>query len=353
VKNYDKQFLIDSVALLQHKRSSHMGAHQYADHSAMRGGFAMSGALGWKRYEKDCPGYYILRCENDLIGSVSTDIGEYLEQGTSLIDLGTGTLEAVRSKSLPLAKALHSNTYVPIDNSLKFCSEAGSVIREALPDTAVEPCIENFFADDVEPALDVPALGFLGGITIANIEAPLSATKPTAQLVQSLKNIARITGGGWLLLSTDANQSEIENKAMYSENGLFEINTFDRMAHELPLTGLDPKGIVYEPVWIKESGQLGHTGVAVKDMNLSFNASEYTGNIRIKTGDRFHLKNSFKYTDEYFLSCAAQAGYEPLKVWTHPEKPLRLFLLKAPAIEHVSRQKIVRPIYQSQALKRA
>jgi hypothetical protein len=103
--SYDKQFLIDSVALLQHRRVSHMGAHQFALHGAMRGRFPMSGALGWQRYKNDCPSYYILQCEKSLMKQVVAELPEFLDQGTPLINLGTGTLEAVRSKSLPIARA--------------------------------------------------------------------------------------------------------------------------------------------------------------------------------------------------------------------------------------------------------
>jgi len=330
--SYDRQFLIDSIALLQHRRTSHMGAHQYAHHTAMRGDFPMSGALGWQRYEKDCPNYYVLRCEKSLIDIAASELSHYIKQGTSLVDLGTGTLQAVRTKSLLIAQALYSETYVPIDTSLKFCSDAGEVIQSVLPETEIRPSVENFFSDDVEPATNAPALGFLGGITIANIEAPLSTKKPTQALVKSLRNLAKIVGGGWLLLSSDANQSEFENKAMYKENGLFEINTFDRMAHELPMTGLDPTYMTYDPIWIKESSQLGHTAIATKDMSVTINSLEFKGVIDIKKGDRFHLKNSFKYTDDYFLSCAEQAGFSNLMVWRHREKPLHLFLLKAPSI---------------------
>lgn len=330
--SYDKLFLIDSIALLQNRRASHMGAHQYVNHGAMRGAFPMSGTLGWQRYENDCPSYYILRCEKTLLEQASTDLRQYLAEGTSLVDLGVGTLNAVRTKSLLIARTLQSEVYVPIDASLKFCSEAGSLIQKALPQTQIHPSIENFFSDDVEPAIDVPALGFLGGITIANIEAPLSTDKPTTALVKSLRNLAKIVGGGWLLLSTDANQDEKENKAMYSENGLFEINTFDRMAHELPMEGLDPTAMVYDPVWIKESSQLGHTALATRAMTVAVNSKEFNGVINIKKGDRFLLKNSFKYTDDYFESCAKQAGFDLLKVWRHKEKPLHLFLLKAPSM---------------------
>ena len=307
--HYDKQFLIDSIDLFLGRRTSHMGAHQYADHGAMRNNFRMSGALGWKRYEHDCPSYYVLSCERYMIHEIAPQLSNYVALGTSMIDLGTGTIEAVQTKSLPIVRGLQSDVYVPIDASLKFCSEAGGVIQKELPFTRIQPSVENFFSNNVEPAIGAPALGFLGGITIGNIEAPMSIKKPTKALINTMKNLGCIVGGGWLLLSTDANQSERENKVMYNENGLFEINTFDRMAHELPIRGLDPTSIVYDPIWIEESGQLAHTAVATRNMSLSINSTEFTGVIEIKKDDRFHLKNSFKYTDDYFLTCAHQAGF--------------------------------------------
>ncbi|MFY9288434.1 MAG: L-histidine N(alpha)-methyltransferase [Alphaproteobacteria bacterium] len=299
----------------------------------------MSGALGWKRYEHDCPSYYILRCEREMIGQVANDLHELdlVPQGVPFIDLGPGTIEAVEEKSLPVVLALNSHTYVPVDVSLKFCSEAGGVIKQHLRDVVVSSSVENFFSDEVDPALDTAGIGFLGGITIANIEAPLSKEKPTQELINGLKNLARITGGGWLLLTTDANQSEAENKAMYSENGLFEINTFYRMAHELPFKGLNPDGFVYDPYWIPESSQLGHTALATEDMLVEVSSSCFTGIIPVRKGQRYHLKNSFKYTDEFFIRCAKAAGYSVIEKWSHHEKPLRFFLLKAPALELAAR----------------
>ena len=326
---YDRQFLIDSVALLQHKRVSHMGAHQYVNHGAMRGDFPMSGTLGWQRYENDCPSYYIPMCEKELIKEAALELGNFIEPGTPLVDLGTGTLEAVETKSLLLARALQSEIYAPVDASLKFCSEAGGLVQRVLPGIKIRPSIENFFSEDAEPPIDIPAMGFLGGTTIANIEAPLSSRKPTAALISTLKNLGRIVSNGWLLLSTDSNQDEAENKAMYSENGLFEINTFDRMVYELPFSGLDPTCIVYDPIWIKESSQFAHSALAIKDMSVSVEAPEFRGVIQIRRGDRFHLKNSFRYTDEYFLSCAEQARLSNLRIWRHNQRPIHLFLLKA------------------------
>lgn len=327
--NYDQQFLIDSIALLQHKRVSHMGEHQYVNHGAMRGDFPMSGTLGWQRYENDCPSYYIPGCEKELIKQAAAELGNFLEPGTPLVDFGPGTLAAVEAKSLLLASALQSRIYAPVDASLTFCHEAGGLVQRDLPGITICPCIENFFSDDAKPAIDIPALGFLGGTTIANIEAPLCCRKPTAALISTLKTLGRIAGKGWLLVSTDSNQDEAENKATYSENGLFEINTFDRMAYELPISGLDPTGIIYEPVWVKESGQLAHSALAVKDMSVSVEAREFSGVIQIRRGERFHLKNSFRFTDEYFLSCVEQAGLCNLRIWRHSQRPLQLFLLKA------------------------
>jgi uncharacterized SAM-dependent methyltransferase len=326
---YDRQFLLDSVALLQGTRTSHMGVHQFADHRATRYGMPMSGAFLWQEIERNHRAYYIPTIEREMIAAVAGKVNRYVPRGTPFVDLGPGTLKTVAEKSVPFLGAVQSDVYVPIDTSIKFCSEAGSVVRKHLPQVRVVPSFENFFSDHAEPACDRPALAFLGGITIANIEAPLSKEPPRAQLIRHLRNLARITNGGWLLASTDANQDEAENRAMYFENALIEVNHLFRMAEELPLTGFEPYGFEYDPLWIAESSQLAHTAIATKDMSVTVCSPYWSGVIDIPTGTRLHLKNSFKYRDEFFTSCAESAGFSVMEKWGHPRKPMRLMLLRA------------------------
>lgn len=329
MKGYDRNFLLDSVALLQGKRSSHMGIHQFADHQATRNGKPMSGAALWQEIEHNHKAYYIPGIEREMIAAVASQVKDYVPEGTPFVDLGPGTLKTVAEKSLPFVRAVQSETYIPIDTSLKFCSEAGSVIQQHVPRADVVPCFENFFSDDAGPACDRPALAFLGGITIANIEAPLSKQPPRTQLVRHLKNLARITNGGWLMASTDANQDEAENRAMYFENALLEVNHLFRMAEELPFTGFDPYAFEYDPFWIAESSQLAHTALAAKDMTVTVQSPWWSGSIEIKAETRFHLKNSFKYRDRFFKACADSAGFTVIRKWKHHRKPMRLFLLRA------------------------
>jgi uncharacterized SAM-dependent methyltransferase len=326
---YERDFLLDSIALLQGRRSSHMGVHQYADHKATRYGKPMSGALLLQEIEHSHKAYYIPSVEREMIADIAHDVKEHVPPGTPFLDLGPGTLKTVAEKSLPFVRALQSETYIPIDTSLKFCSEAGLVIQKHVPQASIAPCFENFFSDDAEAACDRPALAFLAGITIANIEASLSRIPPRPELVRHLKNLARITNGGWLLASTDANQDEAENRTMYFENALIEVNHLFRMAEELPFTGFDPYAFEYDPLWIAESSQLAHTAIVTKDMSVTVNSRYWSGKIQIEGGRRIHLKNSFKYRDEFFISCAESAGFSITRIWKHRSKPMRLYLMRA------------------------
>jgi uncharacterized SAM-dependent methyltransferase len=328
MKGHDRSFLLDSVALLQGTRWSHMGVHQFADHKATRNGQAMSGALLWHEIEHNHKHYYIPGVEREMIAAVAQEIGNLVPEGTPFVDLGPGTLKTVAEKSLPVLRAVQSDMYIPIDTSMKFCSEAGMVIQNHVPQATVVPCLENFFSDDAEAACDRPSLAFLAGITIANIEAPLSIQPPRTQLFRQLKNLASIANGGWLLVSTDANQDRAENRAMYFENALLELNHLFRMAEELPFTGFDSYAFQYDPFWIPESSQLAHTALATKDMSVTVRSPYWSGTINIKAATRFHLKNSFKYRDGFFTSCAESAGYTVMKKWEHHDKPMRLFLLR-------------------------
>jgi uncharacterized SAM-dependent methyltransferase len=64
-------------------------------------------------------------------------------------------------------------------------------------------------------------------------------------------------------------------------------------------------------------------------MSVTVRSPYWSGTIDIKAQTRFHLKNSFKYTDAFFTSCAESAGYTVMKKWEHHSKPMRLFLLRA------------------------
>jgi uncharacterized SAM-dependent methyltransferase len=134
--------------------------------------------------------------------------------------------------------------------------------------------------------------------------------------------------------STDANQDEDENRAMYFENALLEINHLFRMAEELPFAGFDPYALEYDPLWIAESSQLAHTAIATKDMRVTVQSDHWAGTIEIPGGRRFHLKNSFKYRDEFFISCARDAGFAMVEIVTHADKPMRLMLLRAMQIAY-------------------
>jgi uncharacterized SAM-dependent methyltransferase len=289
----------------------------------------MSGPVLWQEIEQNHAAYYIPTVEREMIAGIAAEVKAYVPEGTPFVDLGPGTLKTVAEKSLPFLRAVQSDTYIPVDTSIKSCSEAGTVVRKHLPRATVVPCLQDFFSDNTEPVCDRRALAFLGGITIANIEAPLSKKPPRSQLIRHLRNLARITNGGWLLASTDANQRKDENRAMYFENALIELNHLYRMAEELPFDGFDPYSFEYDPFWIPESSQLAHTAIATRDMSVSVRSPHWSGTIEIKARTRFHLKNSFKYTDAFFVSCAKDTGFDVLEKWTHRKKPMRLFLLRA------------------------
>jgi uncharacterized SAM-dependent methyltransferase len=326
---YDLEFLKDSVALLQGTRSSHMGVHQYADHGAMRGNMPMSGALGWNRYETNCPSYYIIRCENELLPRVMADTAGLVPRGTPFVDFGPGNAK----KSLIVVEALDSATYAPIDRSATYRREAGFKVQQLKPGIEVVSSGQDFFSPYAEAILDDPGLGVLPASTIGNIEGRLSKLPPAPQLRSALKSLARITGGGRILLTTDPNQDEEEVKRMYAENGLFEVNTLDRMAYELPISGLYPDEFDYDPYWIPESSQLGHTAVARKTMHVRVVSDFFTGTIPILGETRVHFKNSFKFPDEFFVSEAQAANVPVVEKWTHPLKPSTYWLLDASAPE--------------------
>ena len=90
---YDRQFLLDSVALLQGTRASHMGVHQYADHSATRYGRPMSGAALCRDIEHNHKAYYIPSIERQMIAAMAEDVKTYVPEGTPFGLVGSSLIQ--------------------------------------------------------------------------------------------------------------------------------------------------------------------------------------------------------------------------------------------------------------------
>jgi uncharacterized SAM-dependent methyltransferase len=326
----DQRFLDDTLALFAGTRHGHMGLHQYAAHHGMRGTTRMSGADLWRRFATEVDGYYIPAADRALLLDNLEDISDQIPIGTPFVDLGPGSMTAIREKSLPLLRAIGAKDYCPIDMSQAFLDDAEAALTPY--GLRVSPRQEDFFAPTEQTGLEDPSLAYFSSSNISNLTGPISKTAPTDQLTKALSKLAHRSHDGWLLISFDSNQDGAWLQRMYGApvHRLFGANVFHRMAEELPMQDFDPSEFIYHPVWNAPAGQLAHTVSATKSQNFSLAGQRF----QIRCGDRLHLNNSYKYPESLFEQCATRAG---LHVWSRwqQDTPMRLYLLSVQPRQNV------------------
>ncbi len=311
-------FLQGSIDLFTGRRCAHMGSYQYVDHKGMRNGQSLSGAKLWAEIEAlelSSGDTNLFRSEERLLQKVAAEIYHFLPEGTPILEMGTGTPNAFRRKTLLIMMALRSIEYICVDESRAFLEQL--VSNKALSKFKVKPILDDFFNGDkcYFDEQDRDVLTCMFGSTIGNIVAPLSDAPPKEALTQHLSLIAQAMNRGRLLVSFDGDCNGEKIKAFYTKQALFQLNTLYRMAAELPIKGnFDPDAFAYEAKWQLSSGQLSHMAFVQKDMAFNIGGTE----IFLKEGQCLHMKNSFKFSPAFFTECCEQAGFRVEKLWSDP-----------------------------------
>lgn len=307
-----------------------MGMHQYSDHAGMRDGRSMSGARLWAEAEAEREAEYLRGIPNKmgselaLLHDVAASIYRYVPQAAKVIDLGPGTLRAFRKKTLPLVQALNSSTCLIVDKSAAFLHDIKVGAHSA--GVNITPIEADFFLGNARyQEGDEPALVCAFGGIISNLIAPISPELPYDLLSSTLHNFAKSINHGWLLLAFDSSEDSKEITAYYTKHALFQLNVFDRMAAELSIEGdFDPKAFDYVARWHASSSQLGHMAVLNRPLHFTIDGETFS----LSAGQALHLKNSFKFPDDFFELCCVRADLSIIQRWALADS--RYYLLAKP-----------------------
>lgn len=313
-------FLQGTIDFFTGARSSHMGSYQYVKHAGIRNGKSMSGAKLWAEIEADeltATETNLFSAEERILRAVAKDVGAYFPDCSPVLEMGTGTPNAFRKKTLLIMMALRSTEYICVDESSEFLNSLAT--NKALSGFKVRPILDDFFEGQNlyfdDPERD--ALVCMFGSTIGNIVAPLSEAPPKDALIEHLAMIAHAVNRGGLLVSFDADMDGDRITAFYGRQALFQLNTFFRMAEELPIKGgFDPYAFEYKPMWFAQSGTLAHMAIVTRDMSFDLGGKK----IFLAAGQHLHMKNSFKFSPAFFSDCCEKAGFEVLKTWRDPSQ---------------------------------
>jgi uncharacterized SAM-dependent methyltransferase len=322
-------FLGASIDWFLGRRSAHMGPGQYVGYAGLSDDDPRSGAFLWAKaeVERSASSGNMVSAEVNLLRKVAAEIGTYVPYGTAIIELGPGTTTAFRSKTLPIIHGIGSKICVLVDGSRAFLKEL-TAANDLVNDLDLRPVEDNFFENENAyfSYEEEPALICSFGSTISNIVNPVCHNQPQEALVNSLSKMSRSANSGWMLIGFDSDQDGERVKSYFQEHALFQLNIFDCMASALPITGdFDPGAFEYEPQWIASSSQLAH--FAVVRRNLSFKLDETV--ISLEKGRKLHIKNSYKFSPDFFERCCKLAGLEVIRAWSD-HSPAKVYLLEIP-----------------------
>ncbi|UCE89550.1 MAG: L-histidine N(alpha)-methyltransferase [Pseudomonadota bacterium] len=265
-------------------------------------------AEGSRLFDAICglPEYYPTRTEMQILRDNAADIAGHVGEDCLLVEPGSGSSHKVRL----LLDSIRPSAYMPMDISKDHLIGAAQRVSAEYPWLDVHATCADF----TEP-LDLPyeppqghTVAFFPGSSIGNFEPE--------RAVEFLANIAAMVGKqGGLLIGVDlVMDHEILNAAYNDSQGVtaaFNRNLLVRINRELG-ADFDVDSFDHHAFYNAQESRVEMHLVSEVDQVVCVNSHrfEFAGN------ETIHTENSYKYSIEAFQTCAREAGFSPINVWT-------------------------------------
>lgn len=265
-------------------------------------------AAGSRLFEQICrqPEYYITRTELAILEDHAGDIARRVGPGAQLVELGSGAGIKVERllQALPDPAA-----YIAVEISRPALLAAVQRLAADWPQLAVHAVWADFSSRFSLP-LDRhgPVLGFFPGSSIGNLGRE-QARRLLAQWGR------RLGAGAHLVIGADLIKAPAVLEAAYNDaagiTAAFIGNLLRRMNRELD-ADFDLDGFEHEARYLPRRAAIQINLVSRRQQQVTVAGRRFD----FQAGERLHVEDSHKYSIETFRSLAAEAGYEPVAVWT-------------------------------------
>jgi len=258
----------------------------------------------------DLPEYYPTRTEIEILKDHAPEISRLTGPDCLLIELGSGNSSKVRL----LLEALQPTAYLPMDISRAQLLEAARVLAADYPWLEVHAtCI------DYSQRLDIPyspdgarKVAFFPGSSIGNFEREDS--------IAFLRDVARVLRpGGALLIGVDLKKDPGVLHAAYNDSrgvtAEFNLNLLARINRELD-GNFVLENFEHLAFYDQTCGRIEMHLVSRCEQTVQISGQRF----HFAPGERLHTENSYKYNVDEFQELARQAGFQPLQVWTDPQR---------------------------------
>jgi dimethylhistidine N-methyltransferase len=271
--------------------------------------------LGSKLFEAICelPEYYPTRTEASIFAAHVHDIGRATGRGSTLIDLGAGNC----AKAERLFSELRPAQYVAVDISAEFLHGTVGALRQRHPQIAMLEV-----AMDFSESLDLPPqvkrdkrLFFYPGSSIGNF-TPMQARA----FLRRIRNACHAAHGsdGGLLIGVDLVKDNAVLEAAYDDalgvTASFNLNSLQHLNHLIG-TDFNLRDWRHRAFFNADASRIEMHLVAKHNLTVHWK----NGQRAFAEGETIHTENSYKYTQQSFLSLLEECGFAQPQIWTDPK----------------------------------
>jgi dimethylhistidine N-methyltransferase len=265
------------------------------------------------------PEYYPPVAERRILEARAREIASLTGTGCVLIEPGAGSLAKVRY----LLDALRPSAFVPMDISGAFLRRAAGDLAADYAWLSVHAACVDFTHSMPLPDIVPPGrrLVFFPGSSLGNFDPPEAA--------HFLRMIRDTVGAdGMLLIGVDTKKPAAILNAAYNDaagvTAEFNLNLLHRIRRELE-ADCDPRRFAHRAFYNAAQGRVEMHLVSTADQQIAVNGHRFG----FAPGESVHTECSYKYAPAEFLTLAAGAGFEPVRLWLADRDLFAVYLLRA------------------------
>lgn len=281
-------------------------------------------ARGSELFAEICeqPEYYPTRTEGAILREIAPKLAARFDRAPQLVELGSGSAEKTRALIEALIAHHGALTYEPIDISRSALELSAEELLGAYPELEVCAVADEYLSGlrqlaAIPERSESPRLVVWLGSSIGNFHREEAARFLTV-LRGSLRPEDR------LLVGFDRRKDAATLEAAYDDaagvTAAFIRNLLDRIDREFG-SAFDSAAWGYQARYDVDLGRVEMTlecpdarSVAIPGLDLE---------VPFEAGERIHVENSYKYSDDEIRALAESAGLGVLEHWTDADERFR------------------------------
>ncbi len=305
----------DALAFFTKQSEGHMGKWEYGP--SLYENDPAGGADLWSEMVRRPGHYYVTKSDIALVRWAvrQAEFQRYFEDIETLIELGPGSEDVVRQKTIPLVKSIGSlKSYVALDISQDFAEMTAKIATKGL-NIKAKGIAHDFSKPFTKGSKENTGFVLLGS-TISNLECK-AGENPFHKLSSLFKHLRTgMTPGDVFMATFDMGKDADHILRGYRGKAARRhgINLIHRLKRDGVVSGnFNPHTWQYEPVWIPQTSQCCHTVYPVIDQTLRIQGFD----IRVPAYSSFVSNNSYKYKPEFVTWAAQAAGFNDCSTIIH------------------------------------